>query len=112
IFTVAHHFAWPLASKLPLRCDYFKIVNAYAEITPPHSFYSLQNMKSHFECLLAILSELNVLHHNLIHGAPKVASSVISPLFLKIWEAVSLLLEANHFAPQPHSRCSPSNSSK
>ncbi|MFS0952556.1 hypothetical protein ACFC3A_13260, partial [Enterococcus thailandicus] len=43
----------------------------------------------------------------------KVASSVISPLFLKIWKAIFrksfLLLEAKHFAPQPFSRCSQSN---
>ncbi|WP_218777100.1 hypothetical protein, partial [Enterococcus sp. 5B7_DIV0075] len=48
--------------------------------------------------LFAIFSELNVLRHNLFHGVPKVASSVISPLFLKIWKAIFrkafLLLEA------------------
>ncbi len=65
--------------------------------------------------LFAIFSELTAWCHNLIYGVPKVASSVISPLFLKIWKAIfrkdSLLLEAKHFAPQPFSRCTPSNSS-
>ncbi|WP_411372621.1 hypothetical protein, partial [Enterococcus thailandicus] len=51
--------------------------------------------------------------HNLIYGVPKVASSVISPLFLKIWKAIFrkafLLLEAKYFAPQPYLRCSQSS---
>ncbi|WP_219854427.1 hypothetical protein, partial [Enterococcus thailandicus] len=47
------------------------LIHGVPKATPQDNLHSLQNMKSYFECLLIICSELNVLRHNLIHGVPK-----------------------------------------
>ncbi|GMC02324.1 hypothetical protein K2F_25850 [Enterococcus thailandicus] len=43
--------------------------------TPQDSLQPLQNMEIYFECLLAILSELDALSHNLTLGVPKATPS-------------------------------------
>ncbi len=47
------------------------LIHGVLKATPQDSLHSLQNMKSYFECLRAILSELTALCHNLIHGVLK-----------------------------------------